>query len=65
MNNQTEIFADYSSRRPKGQAWKVSLDGHTTYAETREKAIQLHSDKVKTFGRMNSILNLCATNAQN
>jgi hypothetical protein len=63
MDFQSEITVDYSSRRPKSQAWRICLAGHTTYAETRENAIELHANKLKAYGQINDILKLCAVSS--
>ena len=54
------ISIDYSSRRPKNQAWRARLGDHITYADTREDAVRLHADKLRQLERIDSILKLCA-----
>ena len=55
-----DAVAEYSERRPHGQAWRVCQNGCVTYAGSRDDVMKLHAAKLKALAEVESLLKTAA-----
>ncbi len=55
-----DTAAEYSERRPRGQAWRVCQSGSVTYADSRDAALRSHKAKLAALAEAESLLRAAA-----
>ena len=55
-----DTAAEYSERRPRGQAWRVCQSGSVTYADSRDAALKSHKAKLAALAEAESLLRAAA-----